>query len=146
MLSKRKVIPKSYLDFKPYKSVKGEQYMNPKQRNHFRKVLENWKVQLLSEADRTMHNIQNETKSYPDDVDRASQEEGFSIALRARDRERKLIRKIDHTLSLINSDEYGYCDICDLKIGVRRLEARPTATLCIDCKTVEESKEKHLLD
>lgn len=146
MASKKQKISSGYLDFKPYKKAKGEEYMSAGQRAHFRQVLENWKAQLLSEADRTMHTIQAETKSYPDDADRASQEEGFGIKLRTRDRERKLIKKIDHTLNLINSDGYGYCEFCDQKIGIRRLEARPTATLCIDCKTLEESKEKHLLD
>lgn len=132
-----------YQHFKPYKSAKDEQYMSPPQQRHFRVLLENWRHQLETEAGRTMHNMQNETKSFPDDADRASQEEGFSIELRTRDKERKLIQKIDRTITLIDSGEYGYCTSCHVEIGVERLEARPTATLCIECKVLEESKEKH---
>lgn len=120
--------------------------MDARQREYCRKVLENWKGQLLSDAKRTMHSMQNETSRFPDDADQASQEEGFSIELRARDRELKLIQKIDHTIALINKGGYGYCQTCGVEIGMRRLEARPTATLCIDCKTVEELKEQHLRD
>lgn len=131
---------------KPYKARKGEGYMNTRQREYFRKILENWKGQLLSDADRTMHSIQNETSRFSDDVDQANQEEGFSIELRTRDRELKLIQKIDHTIALINTGTYGRCKTCGVEIGIRRLEARPTATLCIDCKTTEERREQHLRD
>ncbi|MFS6991948.1 RNA polymerase-binding protein DksA, partial [Escherichia coli] len=87
------------------------------------------------EVDRTVHHMQDEAANFPDPADRASQEEEFSLELRARDRERKLIKKIDETLQLIEDEEYGWCDSCGVEIGIRRLEARPTATLCIDCKT-----------
>lgn len=128
------------------KTTRGQRYMNQEQRNQFRTMLEEWREQLLTGANDAMSHIQIETKSYPDDADRASQEEGFSIELRTRDRERKLIRKIDHSLELIDKENYGYCTACGVEIGILRLRARPTATLCIDCKTMEESKEKHLFD
>lgn len=128
------------------KTTKRQRYMNKEQCNNFRAQLEKWREQLLSGADNAMSHIQIETQSYPDEADRASQEEGFSIELRTRDRERKLIRKINHSLELIDKEEYGYCAACGVDIGIRRLQARPTATLCIDCKTMEESREKHLFD
>ncbi|MFO6380445.1 RNA polymerase-binding protein DksA, partial [Pseudomonas aeruginosa] len=95
-------------------------------------------------VDRTVHHMQDEAANFPDPADRASQEEEFSLELRARDRERKLIKKIDETLQLIEDEEYGWCDSCGVEIGIRRLEARPTATLCIDCKTLAEIREKQL--
>jgi len=91
-----------------------------------------------------VHHMQDEAANVPDPADRASQEEEFSLELRARDRERKLIKKIDETLQLIEDNEYGWCDSCGVEIGIRRLEARPTATLCIDCKTLAEIKEKQI--
>ncbi|OYT94728.1 MAG: RNA polymerase-binding protein DksA, partial [Pseudomonas sp. PGPPP3] len=96
------------------------------------------------EGDRTVHHMQDEAANFPDPADRASQEEEFSLELRARDRERKLIKKIDETLQLIDDNEYGWCDSCGVEIGIRRLEARPTATLCIDCKTLAEIREKQI--
>lgn len=129
-------------NFVPYKSKKGEQYMNEKQRDHFRKILLSWREQLMQEVDRTVHHMQDDAANYPDPADRATQEEEFSLELRTRDRERKLIKKIDATIERINQDDYGFCDACGVDIGIKRLEARPTATLCIDCKTLDEIKEK----
>jgi len=129
----------------PYKETKGEEYMGPAQREHFRNILGAWKHELMEEVDRTVHHMQDESANLPDPNDRATQEEEFSLELRARDRERKLIKKIDQTLERIEKDDYGYCDDCGVEIGIRRLEARPTATLCIDCKSLAEIKEKQLL-
>ncbi len=129
----------------PYKEVKGEDYMSDPQRQHFRDILHSWKRELMEEVDRTVHHMQDESGSLPDPNDRATQEEEFSLELRTRDRERKLIKKIDQTLERIEKDDYGYCDDCGVEIGIRRLEARPTATLCIDCKSLQEIKEKQLL-
>jgi len=113
-------------------------------RAHFTGILNKWKQELMEEVDRTVHHMQDEAANFPDPADRASQEEEFSLELRARDRERKLIKKIDETLQLIEDNEYGWCDSCGVEIGIRRLEARPTATLCIDCKTLAEIKEKQI--
>jgi DnaK suppressor protein len=126
----------------PYKEKKGEEYMNDEQLEHFRGILNAWKKELMEEVDRTVHHMQDEAANFPDPNDRATQEEEFSLELRTRDRERKLIRKIDEALARINNEEYGYCEACGVEIGIRRLEARPTATLCIDCKTLEEIREK----
>ena len=130
--------------FTPYQEKDGEEYMNDKQVEHFTNILRQWKQELMEEVDRTVNHMQDEASNFPDPADRASQEEEFSLELRARDRERKLIRKIDKTLSRIEEEDYGFCDSCGVEIGVRRLEARPTATLCIDCKTLAEIKEKQL--
>ena len=130
--------------FDPYKTKKGEEYMNEKQEEHFRSILNAWKKELMEEVDRTVHHMQDEAANFPDPNDRATQESEFSLELRTRDRERKLIKKIDDTLSLIDSHEYGYCEACGVEIGIRRLEARPTATLCIDCKTLDEIREKQM--
>lgn len=118
--------------------------MNNKQKEHFRNLLLQWKTQLLEEMNRTVHHLQDEAANFPDPNDRATQEEEFSLELRARDRERKLIRKIEEALHKIEEGEYGYCDSCGIEIGVRRLEARPTANLCIDCKTLDEIREKQM--
>lgn len=134
------------INVKPYHLKQNEEYMNSKQLEHFRKVLLGWKSQLMTEVDRTMRHMQEEVSNYPDPVDRASQEEEFSLELRARDRERKLLRKIDETLNRINDNDYGYCDDCGAEIGIRRLEARPTATQCIECKTIAEIREKQIGD
>ncbi|HJN49931.1 MAG: RNA polymerase-binding protein DksA [Pseudomonadales bacterium] len=131
--------------FKPYKARRGERYMNEKQKSHFHEILTEWKSQLMTEVDRTVNYMQDEAANFPDPADRASQEEEFSLELRTRDRERRLIRKIDSTLELIDQSQYGYCESCDVEIGIRRLEARPTATQCIDCKTLDEIKEKQIL-
>jgi DnaK suppressor protein len=130
--------------FVPYKESKGEEYMSDDMRAHFSNILNKWKLELMEEVDRTVHHMQDEAANFPDPADRASQEEEFSLELRARDRERKLIKKIDETLELIEDNEYGWCDSCGVEIGIRRLEARPTATLCIDCKTLAEIKEKQI--
>lgn len=118
--------------------------MNEEQRAHFRELLEQWKFQLMEEVDRTVNHMKDEAANYPDPADRASQEEEFSLELKTRDRERKLIRKIDNTIELIEQDDYGYCESCGIEIGVLRLEARPTATQCIDCKTLDEIKERQI--
>jgi DnaK suppressor protein len=128
--------------FTPYKEKKGEEYMNPRMKEHFREILLAWKKELMEEVDRTVHHMQDEAANFPDPNDRASQESEFSMELRTRDRERKLLKKINESLDLLDEDEYGYCESCGIEIGVRRLEARPTATLCIDCKTLDEIREK----
>lgn len=132
-------------DFTPYQTGKDEEYMSDKQREHFRALLTSWKKELMEEVDRTVSHMKDEAANFPDPADRASQEEEFSLELRTRDRERKLIKKIDSTLELLETDEYGYCNACGVEIGVRRLEARPTATQCVDCKTLDEIKEKQTL-
>ncbi len=128
--------------FVPYKESKGEEYMSDDMRAHFTGILNKWKLELMEEVDRTVHHMQDEAANFPDPADRASQEEEFSLELRARDRERKLIKKIDQTIDRIDKDDYGFCDQCGVEIGTRRLEARPTATLCIDCKTLAEIRER----
>ena len=129
-------------NFEPYKEKKGEKYMNEKQREHFTKILDAWKSELMHEVDRTVDHMKDDAANFPDPADRASQEEEFSLELRTRDRERKLIKKIDDSLSMIKKEEYGYCETCGVEIGIRRLEARPTASQCIDCKSLDEIKEK----
>ncbi len=116
--------------------------MNEEQLKHFESILKNWKAQLMEEVDRTVHHMQDDAANFPDPNDRATQESEFSLELRTRDRERKLIKKIDESLKAIESGDYGYCETCGIEIGIRRLEARPTATLCIDCKTLDEIREK----
>ncbi len=130
--------------FAPYKVKKGEEYMNEDQLEHFKKLLYAWKQELMEEVDRTVTHMKDEAANFPDPADRATQEEEFSLELRTRDRERKLIKKIDSTLDRIDNDDYGFCDQCGIEIGIRRLEARPTATLCVDCKTLDEIKERQL--
>ncbi len=127
-----------------YTEKKGESYMSKEQTEHFRKILNAWKHDLMEEADRTVHHMQDEASNFPDPNDRATQEEEFALELRARDRERKLIRKIDEVILTLDSGDYGYCEVCGIEIGIRRLEARPTATLCVDCKTLNEIKERQL--
>jgi DnaK suppressor protein len=131
-------------EFQPYQLKKGEEYMNEKQLQHFKDLLFAWKTELMEEVDRTVSHMQDEASNFPDPADRASQEEEFSLELRTRDRERKLIKKIDKTIEQIDADDYGYCESCGVEIGIRRLEARPTATLCVDCKTLAEIKEKQV--
>ena len=130
--------------FTPYVPKKGEEYMNSKQLTHFRKILQTLKQELSEDIERTVHTMQDEATVFADPNDRASQETDMAIELRNRDRERKLIKKIDETLGRIEADDYGYCDKCGVEIGIKRLEARPTATLCIDCKTLEEVREKQI--
>lgn len=128
--------------FKPYKAKKGEEYMSDGQLAHFTEMLDAWKRELMAEVDRTVGHMKDEAANFPDPADRATQEEEFSLELRARDRERKLIKKINESLNAINSGDYGYCETCGVEIGLKRLEARPTATQCIDCKSLDEIKEK----
>ncbi len=136
------VAPLTEHEFKPYKVKKGEEYMSEGQRAHFSEILKAWKQELMDEVDRTVGHMKDEAANFPDPADRATQEEEFSLELRARDRERKLIKKIDESLEMINNGEYGYCETCGVEIGLKRLEARPTATQCIDCKSLDEIREK----
>jgi DnaK suppressor protein len=142
--SKKKEVTILIHGVKPYVEKKGEKYMNKKQMEHFRAVLLGWRQELLVEVSKTVHSMQDETINHPDPTDRASQETDMSLELRSRDRERKLIKKIDEALAKIDGADYGYCETCGVEIGVQRLEARPTATLCIDCKTLDEIREKKM--
>ena len=135
---------KGLKQFRAYEAKKGESYMSKSQLNHFRTILNEWKTELSQDIDRTVHTMQDELTSYADPNDRASQESDMALELRNRDRERKLIKKIDETLRNIESQDYGYCAGCGEEIGLKRLEARPTATLCIDCKTLDEIREKQM--
>lgn len=127
---------------KPYQPQKDEEYMSKEMREHFRNLLNVWKTALLEGGDETIHDLK-EFGGVPADIsDQATLEETFALRLRARDREHKLINKIDQSIKLIDSGDYGYCDECGIEIGIRRLEARPTATMCIDCKTLAEVREK----
>ncbi|MBK7354320.1 MAG: RNA polymerase-binding protein DksA [Nitrosomonas sp.] len=135
---------KSKSTLSPYRLKKGELYMSPDQLTHFRKILENLRMELSQDINRTVHSMQEEATVFADPNDRASQESDVTIELRNRDRERKLIKKINDTITKIDSGDYGYCEGCGIEIGLSRLEARPTASLCIDCKTLEEIKEKQL--
>jgi len=130
---------------KPYRAGKREAYMNSKQLDHFRNILATWRSELVEEVNRTLVTMQDETVNHPDPNDRATQESDMSLELRSRDRERKLIKKIDSTIALVESADYGYCDKCGVEIGVARLEARPTASLCVDCKTLDEIREKQMV-
>ncbi|MGR8980468.1 MAG: RNA polymerase-binding protein DksA [Gammaproteobacteria bacterium] len=134
----------SPFSFTPYVEKEGEEYMNDAQLKHFETILRNWKAELMKEVDRTVHHMQDDAANFPDPNDRATQESEFSLELRTRDRERRLIKKIDEALKEIESGGYGYCESCGIEIGIRRLEARPTATLCIDCKTLDEIREKQM--
>ena len=118
--------------------------MNSHQLDHFRAILNNIKLGLSEDIDRTVHTMQDEATVFADPNDRASQESDVSLELRNRDRERKLIKKIEEMLTKIDSGDYGFCDNCGVEIGLNRLEARPTATLCIDCKTLDEIREKQV--
>ena len=128
----------------PYKAKKGEAYMNPRQLDHFREILNEIKAGLGEDIDRTVHTMQDEATIFADPNDRATQESDMGLELRNRDRERKLIKKINEMLAKIDAGDYGYCDNCGVEIGLNRLEARPTATLCIDCKTLDEIREKQI--
>ncbi|HSM88704.1 MAG TPA: RNA polymerase-binding protein DksA [Desulfobacterales bacterium] len=127
-----------------YKPKKGEEYMSSGQLAYFRKRLEELKVELSQDIDRTVHAMQDEQTVFADPNDRASQESDMALELRSRDRERKLIKKIDETIGKIDNGSYGYCDSCGAEIGLKRLEARPTASLCIDCKTLDEIRERQV--
>ncbi len=130
--------------FPPYTPKKGEEYMSAKQLAHFRDILNLLKEELSEDIERTVHTMQDEATVFADPNDRASQESDIALELRNRDRERKLIKKVDESIGRIENGEYGYCDSCGVEIGLKRLEARPTATMCIDCKTLEEHREKQV--
>jgi len=134
----------NFSNFEPYKIKRGEKYLNESQEEHLKKILIDWRMNLMEEVDKTVNYLQDEASNFPDPADRAAQEEEFSIELRTRDRERKLIRKIDSTLERLEQGDYGYCDSCGIEIGLRRLEARPTAEKCVDCKSLDEIRERQL--
>jgi len=128
--------------FEPYQPKAKEEYMSERMSAHFRQLLEAWRTELMEEVDRTVHHMKDDAANFPDPNDRATQESEFTMELRTRDRERKLIKKIGEALTKLDEHDYGYCESCGIEIGIRRLEARPTATLCIDCKTRDEIREK----
>lgn len=128
----------------PYELAPGEEYMNEDQLAHFRNILVKWRESLLEEVNRTVDHMQEDASNFSDPADRATQEEEFTLELRARDRERKLIRKIEKTIARVDADDYGFCDACGIEIGLQRLEVRPTAEMCIDCKSTQEIKERQL--
>lgn len=124
-----------------YKPSKKELYMSEKMREHFIDILVRWRKSLMEEAEETVRNLK-EPHNFPDPIDRAAEEEERTVELKTSDRKRKLIRKIDKTIDKVRDDNFGYCESCGIEIGIRRLEARPTATECIDCKSFDEIKEK----
>lgn len=136
------VIPGGSADIAPYEPAPNEEYMGEKMREHFRLVLENMRNKIMEEVDSTLNDMRENDDVPADFTDRASREEEMSLLLRTRNREAKLLRKIEQTIDILNSDDYGYCEGCGVEIGLRRLEARPTANLCIDCKTLDEIREK----
>lgn len=127
---------------KPYALKKNEKYMNGKQKSHFDTILKSWQSQLLLEQEKTADKLQDKSSNFPDDSDRATHEEEFTLELKTRERERRLLSKINESIEELNLDDYGFCASCGIEIGIRRLEARPTATRCIDCKTIEEIHER----
>ena len=135
-----------FLDFKPYKTKKGEDYMSPEQIDHFKKILIDWKNLLMKEADKTVEHMKNDSTKLSDPNDAATQEEEFRLELRTRDRERKLIIKIDQALQRVDDGAYGYCEDTGEPIGIKRLEARPIATLCIEAQERHERLEKTQID
>jgi DnaK suppressor protein len=130
--------------FSPYVLREGETYRNDLQLAHFRHLLESGKAEWGQDNDRTVHTMQDEATVFADPNDRASQESDMALELRNRDRERKLIKKIDETIAKIEAGDYGYCESCGVEIGIKRLQARPTASLCIDCKQLEEMRERQV--
>lgn len=130
----------------PYKPKRGEEYMSAAQLEHFEKILSAWKRELMFEVDRTVHHMQDEAANFPDPNDRATQESEFGLELRTRDRERKLLRKIDSALARIEEGSYGYCDETGEEIGLKRLEARPVATLCLEAQERRELAERQFRD
>ncbi len=138
------ISPLESTEIKRYARSSAGEYMNEDQKAHFRKILAEWKVQLMKEVDRTVGHMKDDATNFPDPNDRATQEEEFSLELRTRDRERKLIKKINEAQRRLDDDEYGYCEQCGIEIGYERLEARPTAELCFDCKTLEEKRERQI--
>ena len=130
----------------PYKPARGEEYMSEKQLKHFNKILNAWKKELIVEVDRTVHHMQDEAANFPDPSDRATQESEFGLELRTRDRERKLLRKIESALIRIDEGSYGFCDITGEEIGLKRLEARPVATLSLEAQERREQAERQFRD
>lgn len=133
-----------FRNFTPYKPKRSEEYLSEGQLDHLRGILSQWRTQLMEEVDRTVNHMQDDAANFPDPADRATQEEEFSIELRTRDRERKLIKKINRTIDSLETDDFGYCETCGIEIGLRRLEARPTATQCVDCKALDEIRERQI--
>jgi len=132
--------------FTPYQPKRGEDYMNKDQLEHFRQLLLAWKRELMEEVDRTMLHMKDDAANFPDPNDRATQESEFGLELRTRDRERKLLKKIDSALSRIDDGSYGYCEETGDEIGLRRLEARPVATLCVEAQERRELAERQFRD
>ena len=130
----------------PYKPARGEEYMSDEQLEHFRKILSAWKNELMFEVDRTVHHMQDEAANFPDPNDRATQESEFGLELRTRDRERKLLRKIDSALARLDDSSYGFCDETGEEIGLKRLEARPVATLSLEAQERREMAERQFRD
>ena len=133
------------LDFKPYEQKQGEEYMNDEQVAHFRAILLDWKCKLMEEGrPHLAPHAGRGSETSPTPMIRATQESEFTLELRTRDRERKLIRKIDEAIASLDGGDYGYCEVCGIEIGIRRMEARPTASLCYDCKVLDEIREKQM--
>jgi DnaK suppressor protein len=143
---KRDVLSGPIHGIAPYKPKRGEEYMSDEQLEHFRKILSAWKRELMYEVDRTVHHMQDEAANFPDPNDRATQESEFGLELRTRDRERKLLRKIDSALARIDEGSYGWCDETGEEIGLKRLEARPVATLCLEAQERRELAERQFRD
>lgn len=137
----KKTAHKTPVGVVPYHAKKGETYMSKEMKKHFKMLLEDWKKQLMEKADSTINYIKDESGNFADPNDMATQEEELAFELRERDRDRKLLTKIEQALDVLDVDKYGYCEACGEEIGLRRLEARPTATKCIECKTLDEMKE-----
>ncbi len=140
----KKAVASGNKTFKKYSGKANESYMSKNQMKHFKDILADWKKELSHDIDKTVSHMQDELTAYADPNDRASQESDMALELRNRDRERKLIKKIEQTIRNIDNDDYGYCEQCGEEIGLNRLQARPTATLCIDCKTLDEIREKQM--
>jgi DnaK suppressor protein len=132
--------------FEPYRPKRGEPYMSDGQLEHFRQLLDAWKTELMEEVDRTMLHMKDDAANFPDPNDRATQESEFGLELRTRDRERKLLKKIDAALQRVDDQSYGYCEVTGEEIGLRRLEARPVATLCVEAQERRERAEKQYRD
>ena len=140
----KKAVASGNKTFRKYSGKANESYMSKNQMKHFKDILSDWKKELSHDIDKTVSHMQDELTAYADPNDRASQESDMALELRNRDRERKLIKKIEQTIRNIDNDDYGYCEQCGEEIGLNRLQARPTATLCIDCKTLDEIREKQM--
>ena len=145
---KRRVVDSDALihGITPYSSASGEEYMSDEQLEHFREILLAWKRELMEEVDRTVHHMQDEASNFPDPNDRATQESEFGLELRTRDRERKLLKKIESALLRIDDGSYGYCEETGEEIGLKRLEARPVATLCVEAQERRELAERQYRD